>query len=78
MVYRFFGLRLDAVVRGDYYDYDIGNSRSARPHRGKRLVAGSIDKGNILTVFIYHISAYVLRDAARLARSHASFADIIE
>ena len=78
MRYSLLSLRLDAVVCGHYDDYDIGNLGSARSHRSKGLMARGVDESDLPAVFLDHIRAYVLRDAARFAACDARVTDIIE
>ena len=78
MCYSLLSLRLNAVVCRHYDDYDISNLGSARAHRSKGLVARSVYEGDLPAVFLDHIRAYVLRDAARFSACYARVADIIK
>ena len=77
MAHSLFGLRFYAVVGCDHDDNDIGDLGSSSAHSCESLVARSIDKGNIFAVFIYHVGAHVLRDAACFASCHARASDVV-
>ena len=77
MAYGLFCLGFYAVVGCDHDDNDVGDLGSSGAHSREGFVAGSIDKGDVFAVFIYHIGAHVLRDAARLARCYARASDIV-
>ena len=77
MAHGLFGLRFYAVVGRDYDDNDICDLGSSSAHSRESFVARSVDKGNIFAIFIYHVGAYVLRDAARFARCHARASDVV-
>ena len=71
MVERFDGLRLNAIIRRDNQNNDVGDLRAACTHCRKGGVAGRIDKRNPLTVGkVNLISANMLRDAAGLTCSN--------
>ena len=40
----FDGLRLDAIVRGDYEHHDVGDADAPRPHQRERLVTWRVEK----------------------------------
>src|SRR3712207_9463559 len=43
-------LRHHPVVRRDYETRDVGRLRASGAHRGKRLVAGGVDEGDLASV----------------------------
>ena len=77
VIHRLDGLRHDAVIGGDDEHDDVRDRRPARPHRGECGVAGGVEEGDALVFARNGIRADVLRDAARLARRDARFADRI-
>src|SRR5512146_1177083 len=72
-------LLLDAVIRRDHEDDDVGDMRAARAHRGEGLVAGRVDEGDALAALQHDlIGADMLRDPAGLARRHVGLAQRVE
>src|SRR5882757_3997946 len=78
VLYRFDGLRHDAIVGAHHQDHDIGDLGAARPHGTERGVAGSIEKRHHALRSLDVIGAYMLRDAAGLARRHLGASYIVE
>ena len=79
MIDRFNGLRHDAVIGGDDQDGNVRHLSATRPHRGKRFMAGRVQKRDLALLAgvlgIVHfdlIGADMLRDAAELARRRLS------
>ena len=69
----------DAVIGGDHQHDDVGDVGAARPHRGKGLVAGGVDKGDLLAAAQSDpIGADMLGDAAGLAGGDVGFAQRVE
>src|SRR5579875_2367748 len=79
MVERLHRLRHHALVRGNHQDYDIRNLGAARAHRGKRLMAGSIDEGDSPSVVrIDHVRADVLGNPAEFLFSDLAVANRVQ
>ncbi len=72
------GLIHDAVIGGHDQNNDIGNLRSAGPHRCKRLVTGGIQEHNIPAVDMHMIGADRLRDASRFTVGNIGLPDGIQ
>ena len=72
------GLRHDAVVGGNHEDDDVGRVRAARTHGGKGGVTGSVKEGDGAFRRLHAVSADVLGNAARFARHHFGFADVVK
>ena len=77
MADRFFGLRHDAVIRGDNEHDDIRDVRAARAHGGEGGVARGVEEGDFVSAMLDRIRTDVLGDAARFPRGDAGFADKI-
>ena len=75
---RFLRLRHHAVVGGDDEHGDVGHLRASCAHGGERLVARSVEKGDLPPVVLHLIRADVLRDPARLRLDHRGLADRVE
>ena len=71
-------LRHDRVVRGDDQHGDIGHAGASGAHRGKRLVARSIEERDLLAFPVHLIGADVLGDAAELLLGDVRAADRVE
>ena len=73
------GLLHDAVVGGHHQDHDVGDVGAAGAHRGKRLMAGCVDEGDLLAALqVDAIGADVLGDAAGLASRDIGLAQRVE
>ena len=69
----------DAVIGGDHQHHDVGDVGAARAHRGKGLMAGRVDKGDLpAAAQIDPIGADMLGDAAGLAGRDIGFAQRVE
>src|SRR5688572_2568598 len=75
---RFDRLRLHAVVGRHNEHRDVGDLRSASPHRGERLVTRCVEEGDLAVLVLDLVGADVLRDATRFARGHVRCADRVE
>ena len=79
MADRLDGLLHDAVIGRDDQHDDIGDVGAARAHRGKRLVAGRVDEGDLLAApQADRVGADMLRDAAGLAAGDIGLAQRVE
>ena len=79
MADRLDGLLHDAVIGGDDQHDDIGDIGAARAHRGKGLMAGRIDKGDLLAApQADAVGADMLRDAAGFAAGDIGLAQRVE
>ena len=72
-------LRLQPVIGGDHQDDDVGDVGAAGAHLGERLVAGSVEEGDLRLVGHGHlIGADVLRDSAGFVSDDVGTADGVE
>ncbi len=78
VVDRLLGLRHDAVVGGDDDDGDVGHLGAAGAHRREGGVAGGVEEGDRLLVFMDLVGADVLGDAAGLAGGDLGLADRVQ
>ena len=79
VVNRFDRLRHHSIIRRDHQNDDVGDLRTARPHRGKGRVARCIEEAQNLTVVGCDlIGTDVLRDTARFAGLNLGFADRVK
>ena len=74
----FQGLGLDAVIRSDYENNDIGHIRSSSPHGGERFVTRSIEEGDRGLAPFDGVRTNVLCDASRFAGRHFGTANGIQ
>lgn len=78
VVDRFNRLRHHAVVSRNDDDRNVGQLRSARPHRRKRLVTRRVEERDLLAVDLDLISADMLRNAAGFAAGHVRRTDRVQ
>ena len=78
VVKRFDGLWHDAFDRRDHQDDDIGHHGAAGAHRGKRRVAGGVEKDHFARFGLDVIGANVLGDSACFLRHHVCFSYGVE
>ena len=78
MVDGFQGLGHDPVIGGDNQNNDIGNLGAARPHGGKRLMSGRVQKGNMTFVGGNMISADMLGNPSGFHIGDPGFTNHIE
>ena len=73
------GLLHDPVIGGDDEDDDVGDVGAAGAHRGKRLMARGVDKGDLLAAFEGNaVGADMLGNAARFAGRDIGFTQRVE
>ena len=75
---RFLGLWHHTIVSGHDQNHNIGRLGTTGTHGGKGLVTRRIKEGNDTARRFHVVSADVLCDAARFARSHFGASDVIE
>ncbi len=71
-------LRHYAVIGRHHQHHDVGNLRAAGAHAGKRLMARSVDKDNLLAFQIHLVCADMLRNSAGFAPRHVGFANGVQ
>ena len=75
MVYRFHGLRHDAVVASNNKDNNVRYLRTSRAHGSKRRVPRGVEECNLSVADLDFVSADVLGDTARFARGNGRVAN---
>ena len=78
MIERLNGLGHHAVIGGNDENDNVCGARTASTHGGKRLVARSIDKGDLATLFDDLVGTDVLGDAAGFASDDVGLAKAVE
>ena len=78
VLYCFFGLRHDTVIRGHDQDDDIRYPGAARAHCRKRLMAGGIQESDGTVAGINAVCADMLCDPPRFARGNLAAPDIVK